>query len=81
MEIGAEEYMTEATVRGIAAIKGVAEEDLDPLYDTIVPDALETMIQHADKHNSPVEDAFTIDGYRISVRDDSSIRIISSTPA
>lgn len=80
-EIGAEESTTQATMRSIAAIKGVAETDLDPLYDNIDPDALETMIQHADEHDSRVEISFAIDGYRIYVRDNKRIQIIDSSPA
>ncbi|MGQ3411955.1 HalOD1 output domain-containing protein [Natrinema sp. LN54] len=70
-----EESTTEAISRSIAAVKGVPETDLDPLYSKIELEALETMVRHADERGRSVQVEFTVDEYTVLVRGDGEIRI------
>ncbi|WP_254532284.1 HalOD1 output domain-containing protein [Natrinema gelatinilyticum] len=70
-----DESPTQAILRGIAVLNGVAETTLDPLYNSIEVDALEQLIKHARRHNSAVSITFTFEGYTIRVTDKRNVKI------
>lgn len=50
VETDGNESTPRAVLRGIAALEGMAETDLDTLYDEVEPEALEMLIQHSDRY-------------------------------
>jgi len=78
VERGADESLTRAILRGIAALKGIVEQDLDTLYEVVEVDALESLIRHADAHDSRVSVEFTFQGCSVTVRSDETIRIVEN---
>ncbi|MFC7140378.1 HalOD1 output domain-containing protein [Halosimplex aquaticum] len=70
-----EESTTRTLLRSIAAIKGVDERDLDPLYESVDSVALENIIQHAEDRDNDVSVEFSVDGYAVEVRADDTIRL------
>lgn len=71
----------EATPASIAVIQAIAAvEDLDPmdveftLYDHVQPDALDMLVGH-ESATGNVEISFTIDGYRVRVRDTGEVTV------
>jgi hypothetical protein len=76
VEPGVGESATEALLRGIAAVKGVDESDLDPIYERVDPVALENIVDHADGRDEPVGVRFAVAGCTVSVREDRSVRIV-----
>lgn len=80
MEREPDESLTRTILRGIAALKGIAERDLDTLYETVDVEALESLIRHASAHDSRVSVKFTFQGCTVLVRSDETIRITEIQP-
>jgi len=76
-----DESLTRAILRGIAALKGVAEQDLDTLYEVVEVEALESLIRHARAHGGRVRVEFTFQGCSVLVRGDETIRITEHRPS
>ena len=78
-EYGEKKTSTEAIILAIAAVEGVEPTELDCLYDSIDPDALDTLMDGpvviGDGGSIGVE--FQYSGYRVSVRNNGSIAILS----
>lgn len=57
-------------VTAVAAVAGCKQDDLDPLYDVLDPDALDSLFQPTDDRDHPddVEVSFTYEGFVVSVR-------------
>lgn len=68
---------SEAVVNTVAALHGDDPGDLEPLYDVVEPDALDSFVEHAQR----VGDAgthqvwFSYEGFDVGVRSDGEIRI------
>ncbi|PGF16111.1 hypothetical protein CP556_08260 [Natrinema sp. CBA1119] len=73
----ANEPTTVALLRAIAAMEGVPEHDLDPLYETIDPAAMEQLMAHSDRHDCDVTVEFTYEGYVVRVRNGGDVRIVA----
>jgi len=58
---------TEDIVRAVAEREGVTETDLTPLYHTIDPEALDSMVTHTDV---TVQISFEYEGYAVTVEDE-----------
>lgn len=69
------EPTTRTILRGIAALKGVDETNLDSLYQDIDPDALETLVEHADERDRELRLKFSFEGCTVTVREDGYIRL------
>lgn len=76
-EFDSDEPVACAVSRSLAAVKGVCETDLEPLYRWIDIDALERLIRHANGRDGSVTVEFSIDGYRVSVTEERVVRIDS----
>ena len=76
-----DDSLTETIVAAIATIKDTRLIDLDPLYNSADPDALERLFrdQHASRHTIRV--SFQHEGYAVVINGDGSIDIDPSPPA
>lgn len=54
-------------VEAVARRKGVPATHLQPLYESIDPEALETLVEHERTEQSPVTVQFEYAGYRVVV--------------
>ncbi|WP_049922236.1 HalOD1 output domain-containing protein [Halopiger djelfimassiliensis] len=77
------ERASEAVVTAVAAIADEDPSALEPLYDVVDPDALDSLVEHAKR----VDDAgthelwFTYEGFDVGVRTDGEIRIRDAATA
>lgn len=58
---------TEDIVCAVAERKGVGPTELDPLYHTIDPEALDSMVSHTE---TTVRISFDYEGYHVTIEDD-----------
>ena len=78
----ADERASDTIVTAIATLRDEDAAALEPLYEAVDPDALNTLVEHARR----VEDAgthelwFTYEGFDVGVRTDGEIRIRAATP-
>ena len=68
---------SEAVVAAVAAVSGISPTALEPLYDAIEPDALDSLIAHAQRTDSPGEHRvrFSYAGFDVQVRGDGVVRL------
>ena len=75
------ERASDTIVTAIATLRDEDAAALEPLYEAVDPDALNTLVEHARR----VEDAgthelwFTYEGFDVGVRTDGEIRIRAAT--
>lgn len=79
-EFGDTEPATRAILRGIAAVKGVDETEVDTLFENVEVDGLNQLIRHSDRNGCYVSVEFTIDGYTVLVSGDRYVTIHSERP-
>lgn len=71
-----EEEILEGVVSGVASRKDVPEPELPPLYESIEPDALEKMFEHATTWgDNELEVQFSYAGYDIRIQEPKKISI------
>lgn len=70
-----DESTTEAILWGIAALKGVAETDLDPLYGSIEVDSMKQLLKHSSRNNSDIPLTFSFEGCTAHMRSNTAIKI------
>ena len=79
-----EEQQNESTVqtvlRGIAAAQGTPERELDALYDSIEPEALNELMRHSQRATADVSVTFTYEGFTVQVQDGEPIKIMDLPP-
>ena len=61
------ESVNEAVVQTIATLENVDPTEIEPLYDSIDPDALEALIERGSRHQSETAVEFDYSGYRVRV--------------
>ena len=65
-----------AVIEAIAATTGTDEIDLDPLYETVDPDALDAVVAgRSNQMTDPVVVTFNYNGYRVVVNDGGRIEL------
>ncbi|WP_317176186.1 HalOD1 output domain-containing protein [Halomontanus rarus] len=69
------ESPTQAILRGISALKGIDETDLDPLYNHIEADSMERLIEHSRDYDSKVSIKFSFEGCVVRVDGEGDIGI------
>ncbi|WP_226043030.1 HalOD1 output domain-containing protein [Natrinema sp. DC36] len=74
------ESIVQTVIRGIAAVKGTPECDLDPLYNSINPEALNELMRHSQRISSDVSVEFTHEGCTVLVRNEDPMKITDSPP-
>lgn len=70
-------------VNAVAAIAGCKQDDLDPLYHVVEPDALDSIFQPTVRgdHNGDVEISFTYHGFDVTVKSYGIVEIEPSDAA
>lgn len=66
---------SEAVVSRIANAEGIDQEDLVPLYDTIDPDALDTLSEDSGRDQASLKIEFTHHGYDVTVTSRGAVRV------
>ncbi len=79
VEEQSDESTTQAILRGITALKGVAETELDPIYSSIETDSMEQLLDHSRMHDSTVSVTFDFEGCTVCVRSKEDIQITSTS--
>jgi len=74
------ESAVQAVIRGVAAAQGTPECDLEPLYYSIEPEALNKLIRHSQRATTDVSVVFTYEGFTVQVEDRGSVKIMDSPP-
>ncbi|WP_254762538.1 HalOD1 output domain-containing protein [Natrinema marinum] len=79
----ADERPSEAVVTAVAAVLEAEPETLSPLYDIVDPDALNSLVDHAQRAGTNGTHLiwFTYEGLDVGVRSDGQIRIRDATAA
>ena len=74
------ERASEAIVSAVAALAGTSPVELEPLYEVVEPDALDSRVEHAQRSDDAGihELWFTYERYDVGVRSDGQIRIHDS---
>lgn len=76
VERGPDESTTQAILRGIAAMRGVAETDIEPVYEQVNFEALEALLRHADERGNSISVQFEAAGCVVCVQENGGIRIV-----
>ncbi|WP_224270901.1 HalOD1 output domain-containing protein [Haloprofundus salinisoli] len=79
-EIREHENASDAVVMAVADARNADPLELDPLYDTIDPDALDAIFSSSDSAHPSVELEFDIGGCHVTVRGTGEI-LVSPPPA
>ena len=68
---------SEAVVTAVAAVSGESVTTLEPLYNAIEPDALDSLLAHAQRTGSPGEHriSFSYAGFDVQVCGDGVVRL------
>lgn len=72
------ETSTRAILRGIAALKGIDELELERLFESIEPGSLNRLMEHSRKHDCAVSAEFYYEGCAVRLGDEGEIRIAES---
>ncbi|WP_171908122.1 HalOD1 output domain-containing protein [Natrialba sp. SSL1] len=67
--------LTAAITRAVAARTNTPVADLPPLHDRIDPAALDSLVDHANRHESPVRVTFRYYGYTVAVTHDCCVQL------
>ncbi len=58
---------SQAVVERIAALEEADQAELDPLYETIDPEALDTLVETTERSNPSLQIDFPNNGYEVTV--------------
>jgi len=74
---------SEAVVTAVAAQLESDPVELSPLYDVVNPDALDELVEHAQRKGADETQLgwFTYEGFDVGVRSDGQVRLRDSTVA
>ena len=75
--VGGEQGVAVAVIEAVAAAAGRDPTELPPLYETVDPDALDSLFAHRRQRSAPDECrfAFAYAGYDVVVSDGSCVRV------
>lgn len=74
------EASTERLLRALAVVEDARITELDPLYESIEPEALFELLRHADDHDCIVGVEFVHGDFTVSITGSGSIRIHDRAP-
>jgi hypothetical protein len=79
----ADERPSEALVAAVAAFRGSDPAELSPLYGVVEPDALDSLVEHANRVDAAGSHRvwFTYEGFDVGVRSDGRIRLREASTA
>lgn len=66
---------SQAIVERVAALEEIDHTELDPLYEAIDPDALDTLVETTGRSDSPLQVEFTYHGYEVTVTGDEVVHV------
>ncbi|WP_224450510.1 HalOD1 output domain-containing protein [Haloprofundus salilacus] len=66
---------SQAVVERIAALEETDQAELDPLYETIDPEALDTLVETTERSNSSLQIQFTYNDYEVTVTSDGIVSV------
>ena len=71
------ERPSEAVVTAVSAVSGVSPTALEPLFGAVEPDALDSLVAHAQRTDVPDEHhiRFSYAGFDVEVRGDGVVRL------
>ena len=64
-------------VRSIAELTGKNLDDLEPLWDSVDPEALDSFVAHARECSTPFQFSFQYQGYTVEIAENSQFRFIT----
>lgn len=73
------ESTTRTLLRSVAAMEGVDETDLEPLYESVEVSALEELVRHAQRRDNAVSVRFTVDDHTLCVRVDETVQVVAES--
>lgn len=68
--------VTEMVVTSVAQATGVDPLELEPLYNVVDPDALESIFASTDASSASLELSFTMEGCEVVVRGDGEVTVV-----
>ncbi|MFP8953246.1 HalOD1 output domain-containing protein [Natrialbaceae archaeon A-arb3/5] len=71
---------THEVVKGVAALQERSDTEIDPLYDRVQTEAMNTLIDHAQRGDRYVGVEFTLEEYAVVVTSDGTICITDEAP-
>ena len=69
----ADEEILQTVLRAVAACTNTSITELEPLYEQVEPDALDTLLGHAVTNDAPVSIAFELENLTVNVTDDERV--------
>lgn len=66
---------SQAIVERIAALEAVDHTELDPLYEVVDPDALDTLVGTTGQSDTALQITFTYHGYDVAVTGDGVVHV------
>lgn len=66
-------------VERIAKHEDADPTELSPLFDAIDPDALDAIIDSAERRNTPLDIEFSYHGYAVTVTSDGAVHVTDET--
>ena len=72
---------SEAVVNAVGAVTGTDPLRLEPLYNVIDPDALDSLCTHARSPAEAHQLRFSYEGFDVDVRTDGRVRVLEPAPA
>lgn len=79
MERDSSERMSTVLIEAVASIRDVTATELDPLYETIDPDAIDALCDRS-KTENPLEISFQYEGCGVSVSGNGRIELVELEP-
>ena len=74
------EPASEAVVSAVAALSGTSPVELEPLYEAVDPDALDSLVDHARRADAGDHELwFRYAGYDVGVRSDGRVQVYDGT--
>jgi hypothetical protein len=71
---GVDDSITTTVIQSVADVSGVSQTDLDPIFETVDPDALDQVLASL-QWNAMAEVRFDYSGHRVVIRGDGRITV------
>lgn len=72
--------LTKALLQAVATAKDSRTSELDPLYESVYPEALSELLSHANQRGGIVAVEFAYEGFSITITENGRIRIRDGSP-
>lgn len=75
LESATDRSTSSIVTQGIATLTGQELDELEPLWDSVEPEALDSFVDHAQETATPCRLAFQHQGYTVEIVTDGELRI------